>query len=42
MIWYNMIIHGQAVSRENNDKLSENKTQTPLGKKEENVDEDHI
>lgn len=29
-----MIICGQAVSRENNDKLLENKTQTPLGKKE--------
>lgn len=32
----------QEVSRENNDKLSENKTQTPLGKEEENEDEGHI
>lgn len=31
----------QEVRRENNDKLSENKTQTPLGK-EENEDEGHI
>lgn len=43
MIWYNMIIHEQAVSRENNDKLLENKTQIPLGKKkEENVYGDRI
>lgn len=42
MIWYNMMIHGQAVSRENDDKLLENKTPTPLGEKEENVDGGHL
>lgn len=42
MIWYNMMIHGQAVSRESDDKLLENKTPTPLGEKEENVDGGHL
>lgn len=32
-----MIIHEQAVSRENNDKLLENKTQIPLGKKKKKM-----